>query len=325
MFKVYSTVNELPAAWDDMLKENIFLNRKSLMNLAILNSCHQTYHMDEENRIAFVAYKINISLFTFSKNLSLKVPIDIIGVPMSVSECGYFAEDEEARLKMVSHIKSLEGFQVILNAEDDLSLPQGTNLPKCKINVEWSTMEEYLSRLRSNYRYRVKKAIKRFAGIEIEEIRNNCSFDQDMYELYEEVYNNSNTRLEKLDISFFKNYPSKIFKFTLQGKPVAFIQLVENKDELIFLFSGFKHELNKKYDLYFNMLLKVLEYGIEKGFKYINLGQTSEETKLKLGAQQYKKLMYVHHNNPLINFFIKLLVKGFSCKEYDIVHRVFKE
>lgn len=325
MFKVYNTVNDIPAAWDDILQNDIFLNRSSLLNLAILNSCQQTYHINEEDKIAFVEYKINLDIFTFSKRLSLKLPINIIGIPMSVSKCGYFAENGLARFKMISYIKGLEGFQVILNSGDNISLPKGITLPECIMNIEWDTMEGYLDRLRSNYRYRIKKAIKKSSEIEVEELKNNCAFDQEMYGLYEEVYNNSKVKLEKLDIKFFKNYPSKIFKFNLKGKPVAFIQLVENKDELIFLFGGFKHELNKQYDLYMNMLLKIIDYGIKMGFKFINFGQTSEETKLKLGAEQHRKYMYVHHSNPLINLIIKIFIKRFSYKEYDVIHKVFKD
>lgn len=324
MFKVYSTVNELPPAWDDMMGEDIFLNRGSLMNLAILNSCHQTYHIDEENRIAFVNYKLYLNLFTFSKFLSLKVPVNVIGVPMSVSKCGYYAEDEAALIKLADYIKGLGGFQVILNSEEAIDMPKGTTLPECRLDISWSNIEEYLSSLRSNYRYRVKKAIKKLSDIEVEELNNNCCFDQSMYELYEEVYNNSKAKLEKLDIKFFKNYPSKIFKFTIEEKPVAFIQLVEDNEELIFLFGGFKHELNKKYDLYMNMLLKIIQYGTDNGFKSINLGQTSEETKLKLGAYQRKNHMYAHHRNPIINFIINTFIEDFSYKEYDVVHRVFK-
>lgn len=325
MFKVYSTVNELPAAWDNMLKDNFFLNRNSLINLAILNSSHQSYHINEEDRIAFVGYKIDLNLVTLSKKLSIKVPVNIIGIPLSVSMCGYFAENEEARFKLSNYIRSLEGLYIILNSEHHIGLPKRTMLPECIMEIEWRTREEYISSLRSNYRYRIKKAIKKSSEIQVEELKNNCAFDQEMYKLYEEVYNNSKARLEKLDIKFFKNYPSKIFKFTLEGKPVAFIQLMENKDELIYLFDGFRHDLNRQYDLYMNMLLKVIDYGIENGFKYINFGQTSEETKLKLGAQCHERYMYVYHKNPLINLIVNVFLKGFSYKEYNVIHRAFKQ
>lgn len=325
MFNVYKTVNELPPAWDDMVRDNIFLNRSSLINLAILNFFHQNYHIDEENQIAFIEYKMKFSLTNFLKFFSLKIPINIIGLPITVSKCGYLAKDETALMKMVQYIKGLSGLQVILNAEDQLDLPKCSMRPEYVMEIKWSSMEGYLTSLRSSYRYRVKKAIKNSSGILIEELKNNICFDQEMYGLYEEVYNSSKAKLEKLDIKFFKNYPSKIFKFIFEEKTIAFIQLVENQDELILLSSGFKYELNKKNDLYMNMLLKIIEYGIDNGYKYINFGQNFEETKLRLGAQQHKKYMYVHHSNPLINFIIDTFISDFSCQENKSIYRVFKD
>lgn len=325
MFVVFNNADGLPSAWDDMTEDNMFLRSNELIRLEILNPCSQTYHLDIENSISFVCYKLNLDLFTYSDKISFKVQVNIIGIPMSVSKCGYHAIGTEALKRFSLYIKSLKGLYIVLNSSDQLDLSQGETLPECITSVNWRSMEEYFSILRSNYRYRLKKAVSKFSHVEIEELSNNCSFNKDMYNLYEEVYTNSKSKLEKLDIKFFKYYPSKIFKFNLDKQVVAFIQIVENGDELIFLFGGFDHKFNKKYDLYINMLLKIIDYGTEKQFKYINFGQTSEDTKLKLGSKLNLKYMYVNHSSPIINAVIGVFISKFSYKGYNKIHRVFKE
>jgi hypothetical protein len=325
MFEVYRKAVELPAFWDEIVKEDPFLNKQSLISLEILNPCEQTYHLNISSRIALVCYKLQLDLFTYADRPSLKVPVNVIGVPMSVSRCGYCLEDKEALPRMEQYVMGFKGFTLILNSEDNFGFSRGSTLPDAIMEMQWESMEEYYSLLRSSYRYRLKKAERKFSKVQVEELKNNCSFDEDMYLLYEEVYNQSKAKLEKLNQNFFKHYPSKILKFTAEGAAIAFLQLIENGEELIFLFGGFSHILNKEYDLYMNMLLKIVEYGTRGGFKRINFGQTSEETKLKLGAVQNPKNMYVYHSNKVLNLIIKSFINKFAYSKYETTHRVFKE
>lgn len=322
MFKIYKKSCKLPPLWDELAGDNLFIKRDILSRLEELNPCNQTYHFNKEKKIALVCYRLKLDIFTFSKQLSLKVPVNIIGIPMSVSKCGYSMMDQSKLKDLKDYIKSLKGFYIVLNSNE---LSKGNTLPTYRLPIRWNTLDEYILSMRSHYRYRLKKAIKRSESIKMEELKDNALFDEEMYRFYCNVYDNSREKLEKLSISFFREFPSKIIKFIVDNETIAFIQLVENDKELIFLFGGFKYSLNKKYDLYINMLLKIIEKGIDNGFQYIDLGQTAEETKSKLGAVQQKKYMYVHHSNPLINIIINKLIKRFSYNPYNIAHDVFKE
>ncbi len=325
MFKTYRKACNLPDLWDEIAGENPFLKRDILSKLDGLNPCSQTYHLNEEKKIALVSYRLKLDMFTFSKHISFKVPLNVIGIPMSVSKCGYSIVDKNKLDDLSEYIKSLKDFHVILNSDDNLMLARGNTLPTYKLPLEWSTMDEYILTMRSHYRYRIKKAIKKFKGVKIEELEDNNLFGQDMYRLYCRVYENSSEKLEKLSIDFFRKFPSRIIKFTVNNEAIAFIQLVERGKELIFLFGGFNHSLNGRYDLYINLLLEIIRYGIENGFKYIDLGQTAGETKSKLGGIQHNKYMYVHHSNKIINFILNKLVDKFSYNQYHVSHNVFKE
>ncbi|MDW7674378.1 MAG: GNAT family N-acetyltransferase [Bacillota bacterium] len=325
MFKVYQNADDLPEVWDEIARQNIFLKKHILKTLEGLNPCSQLYHLSLEKKIILVSYKLKIDLFTFTKYLSFNIPVNIIGVPMSVAKSGYSMGDQNNVDAFSEYIKSLKGFYLILNSNDQLKLAQGNTLPSCKMEVRWDSFDKYLLNIRSHYRYRLNKAIKKFADIKVEELADNNTFDEEMYNLYLNVYHRSGEKLEKLSIGFFKNFPLTILKFTIKGEVVAFVQLVENSGELVFLLGGFKHSLNQKYDLYINMLLQIISYGIKRGVKQIDFGQTTEETKLKLGALQQPKLLYVHHSNQIINTLLRKLVGKFSYRQYQVSHRVFKE
>lgn len=60
---------------------------------------------------------------------------------------------------------------------------------------------------------------------------------------------------------------------------------------------GFEKEDIKTYDIYMNMLIWIIELGIKRGVKEIDFGQTSEETKLKLGCEEREKYMYINHTS----------------------------
>ncbi len=334
MFKVYCKAEHLPEVWDEIAGDNIFLHRNILIKLEEENPCSQLYHLSEQEKIALVSYKLRINLFTFTKNFSLTTQANIIGVPMSVAKSGYAFGDQQGKgngpsdlskgAVFSTYIKSLKGFWLLLNADDQLSLSQGNTLPSCKMEVRWESFEAYLESMRSHYRYRFKRALQRFAGIKVEELENNSCFDEELYRLYLNVYERSKEKLEKLPMGFFTSFPAKILKFTINGQVVAFVQLVENGEELIFLFGGFKHSINQKYDLYLNMLLQIVAYGLRKDFTQIDFGQTTEETKLKLGALQQPKHLYVHHGNRYINALLSKLVGKFSYRHYQVSHKVFK-
>lgn len=326
MFQVYKKVDHIPQLWDEIAENQPLLKRETLKMLEEVNPCQQSYHINLDGRMLLVSYQLKIDLFSFTSFFSLKLPVKIIGIPMSVSYRGYAIGNQEGEINEITkYIKSLKGFYLMLNCDHRLPLVKGNTLPNCRFEVRWNSLEAYINSLRSHYRYRVRKALEKGALIEVKALVDNQEFDEGLYQLYEKVYDNSKEKLEKLTIDFFRRFPAKIMTFSIEGEGVAFIQLYENKDTLVFLFGGFEDQHNRQYDLYMNMLLEIIKYAVNRNFKYIDFGQTAEETKLKLGSEQQHKFMYLHHSNRFVNGLLKRLVGIFSYREYDVKHRIFKK
>lgn len=326
--ETFEDAEGLPVYWDDVAGENIFLKRYSLNMLHKTNPCGQAYHIFYSSvpDSIIVTYKLKLDIFTYNK-FSFKLPVTIVGIPCSVSKCGYKI-GEETRHGVNEFLKNLQGFKLILNSDNLLTIDSftaGATLPTCKLDICWNNFEHYLESFRSHYRYRINKAIKKWHGVKVIELEHSTLFDENLYRLYLQVYNKSVYKLEKLEMDFFKTFPAQIIKFTFEGKDLAFVQLLHNNDELIFLLGGFDYSSNLKYDIYVNVLLEIVKRGIKGNFNVIDMGQTAEETKMKLGCQQYPKGLYASHSGKLLNLLVAKSITALSYKQKELKFNIFKE
>jgi len=288
--------------------------------LETINPCEQEYELINNNNI-IISYILKINLFNFKNIFPLKAKVQVIGLPISISGKGYWGDVNS----IIKCIENRKGLKVLLNGESEFK-NGGRTLSTFIFENKFSTFNGYLNALRSPYRRRINKALKYRNNIEIRNFSSK-EFNENHYKLYLSIMDRTNNPLETLPLKFFTEYDAELYEFIdIEIKDViGFIQLKKIEDKLCFLFGGFKKEDNFKYDIYYNMLLKIIEIGIEKQIKFIEFGQTAEECKLKIGCKEVPKYMYVHHSNPVLNRVIQKLVPLFSYKPYNIKHHVFKQ
>ena len=317
----------LPEEWNHLAGKNIFLRKENLVKLEEVNPCGQNYYMfcNPEPSSIVVTYSLKCNIFTYGF-VTCRVPVTIVGIPCSVSKQGYHL-GEKTKDEVFKFLSEIKGPKILLNIDKPPSrkgFALGETLPSCQLDIRWKSMEGYLKAMRSHYRYRLNRAIDKWQKVQRIELSNQELFDDNLYKLYLQVYNKSNYKLERLSIDFFKTFPSRIIKFEDRGRALGFIQLVENKEELIFLLGGFDYPLNFEYDIYINMLLEIVKMGIDGGYKTIDLGQTAEDTKMKLGGIRKKKYMVIHHSNKMINYFVGKFPGLLSYDPKNIHFNVFK-
>jgi hypothetical protein len=308
----------------DELKEiKVFdLNEDYIKLLALLekvNPCNQFYEVAENCLI--ISYELRLNIFNFKALLPLKVKAQIIGLPISVSQRGYYGDFN----KTIEIIKKRRGLKIILNADTEI-IKNARTLSTFIFENNFETFDNYLNKLRSSYRRRINKALTYRNNLIIRKIQKS-DFSEKHYKLYLSIMERTDNPLETLPIEFFQSYEAEIFEFIDKKTQnvIGFMQLKEFDDRLCFLFGGFKKNEVKKHDLYYNMLLKIIEIGIEKKAPIIEFGQTAEESKSKIGCKEVYKYLYLHHSNTIINFIIQKLLPFMSYKAYKKVHHVFKE
>lgn len=327
--KEYNNASLLPTEWDEVAKDNVYLSREFLAFIEKTeNDYEPTYYLFYENGRAdscFTAHrrkKYNLGMFT---KFNLKINATFIYLPMCVTEGGFVIGN--LKKAVFEKIKSIKGYKMVFNLpfNDVEDFAVGLTCPRCILDLNFDGFQGYLNALRSDYRNKYKKVMKASKDLTLRFIDNQTEFTDELYQMYLAVLNKSRLRIETLSKEYFMGKQFKIFVMELNGKPVGFTQLLENKSQLIFEFVGVDYSYNDEYSVYHRMLYEIIRYGTENGFKTIDFGQTADDTKLKLGSRYEILYAALHHTNPLVLGVCKKLAKFIEYKPLTTKFHVFKE
>jgi hypothetical protein len=318
--KILHAACELPDDWDRSAAE-YFQTREFLQHTEKYNPCKQRYYLLSINGIfktGVVVYTLRLDLLTY---LSIPSPVSmtIAGIPCSVSSGGIVGNRDYAR-QIIGTIKTMEkGLFLVLNMEPCLNVEKmthGKTLPTITIFNHFYSWEHYLSSLRAPYRRRIRQISVPFMGVSVKKMM--CAgFDEEMYGQYRNVLKRSNGKLETLTMGFFRNLPLcfDLTAFYKDGKLCGWYITTTYGDRFYFFLGGIDYQTNKQYHTYFNVLLAVLKDGIESKAQVIDLGQTAEIPKVRLGGIPVEKSMLAYHSNRIIRL---LLDAGKSLLEYSV-------
>lgn len=276
----------------------------------------------QERSCTFSVYHMKINVLTYLKG-RLEYPIQVVGIPLSVSEKGYSYSSSEGKAVLEKWLEKQKGLTVVLNADDDLKGRgiQTQTLPTLILPIAFTSFEDYKRKLRSHYRYRIQKAEERFRTIET---REHIKINEQLYKLYERVYEKSPYKLEKVSYEYFRDFEAQIDGFYIGDRPIGFCQYKHIGDVMYFMFCGIDYDLLTSYDTYYNMLLHLINKAILSEAKRLNFGQTTEDIKGKLGGQVERRWMVVYHNNRIICGLLRLLKPFIGYKFQEKTYKVFK-
>lgn len=295
---------DLPPDWDVAAGDG-FLRRRLLALLEGVNPCGQEYHFvpASTGRAASLAvtYRHRLDLLTFGPRLlRFRLPVRIVGVPCSVAAPGLFLGSSETAEALADHLRRLPGLTIVLNtaaARIGDSFVSGPTLPTCRLRVAWPDFASYVAAMRSPYRRRVMQAQARGAGLTVEVLNEPAQFGDDLHALYLNVYRRSRYPLECLSADYFRRFPGTVTVFRVGQRPAGFVQTTRRDDQLVFLFGGVDDELLRIHDTYWNMLLHIVRTGIETGCREIDLGQTAETVKMRLGCRREPLYLHAFHRS----------------------------
>lgn len=321
----YLTAETLPPDWEDNIGNNPYLKKKFLNLIEQFDSSEKSYYVfrNAEGKIdtQFLISKTadnDIAMFTPFK---MPVVLNSVYYPFTLSKPGCIFGNETKK-EASDFLKNLKGFKLIINTDEFCILDnfaRGKILPKCMMKINWNSFGEYMSSLRSGYRHRYKKAMEKSKNLNFYILKNNNSeFNEEMYNLYLNVYNSADYKLGKVAIDFFRQEDLIILVLEDKEKEIqGFAAIHKNNEELLFEFVGLNKKNISKYDIYIRLLLEIVRYGTENGCKIIDFGQTTDEAKLKLGCKYENLYALINHSNSIINFLLKNLTPFIEYKPLD--------
>lgn len=188
-----------------------------------------------------------------------------------------------------------------------------------------SSLAEYINLFSKKYRNRAKSIFKVADGISKQDFEEQdlIIYQQEMYLLYEHVYEKAKFKLLKLPEDYFiylkRNFADIFFVtgYFLNGKLIAFSSyFLIDEDVLEAHYIGFDYKLNSEYDLYQNILYHNIESAILKKRHRINLGRTAAEIKTTVGAKAVNLMCYAKPQNTISKLIFKPFINFLQPAEW---------
>lgn len=329
-------ITNLPEGLDKDIYSSIMKEHEEELSLLDMleetSPSGQRYHLFRHVIfITFIKKKSYLSLGRFT----LDINVTFVGFPMSIPLCGYLCPKDLNTSSLPEIVRAFartrKGTVVVLNSGIDLHKGHLTE-SVFVFEHDFDTFEAYIRATRSNYHKKIIQSLKKGNSLIIRRI-NPCEFSEEHYELYLSVHERMKQKLITMPIGYFRTCDAVIYEIRDERQLLAFVQLKEVSGILYFILGGFRKN-EEEYlftpslshiDLYYNMLLLVIRYGIEHNHRRIVLGQTAAESKCKLGAHEELAYLYVTSSNPFVRGFLGIFPDLYSFAPYGVQHNVFKE
>ncbi len=183
--------------------------------------------------------------------------------------------------------------------------------PNMVMPLAFANFETYLNAMSTKYRTRAKRAFKKLEGIQccgmrVSEIE--AALPQ-IHALYKSVANNAGFNMVDLNPAYLlalkRDFGAyfNIYGLYLEEKMIAFYTTIQNQGIMEAHFIGYDKTYNHDYQVYLNMLYKMVQAGIESGSNEIVFARTALEIKSSVGAVPQQLNCFVKHKNSILNRF----------------------
>ncbi len=201
-----------------------------------------------------------------------------------------------------------------------------------KIRQEWIHFEAYKNSFSKKYQQRITSARKKSLTIEKSELDlEDVKFhSKDLHLLYQNVAENASLNTFFLPENHFESLKEnlgdlfKLFGYFENNILVGFYTIILNGKTMDTYFLGYHKEVQKEKQLYLNMLLDMVNFGIEEKFSTIVFGRTALEIKSTIGAVPEEIFGLIKHNNTVINVLVPKLFPYLEPKSEWIQRNPFR-
>jgi hypothetical protein len=197
---------------------------------------------------------------------------------------------------------------------------------------EWNTFDDYMHALDIKYKKRWKNTIAKNKALtkKVLNIMEVVHYEKEIYALYEQVHNNSTTKINKVQVHYFSTMKKQLLeKYQIIGyfegeKLVAFSSYFNNLNGVEANYVGFEYLLNKQYKLYQTILYDYIEAAITHKATAINFGRTGLEIKSTVGAIPQNVYCFLHFERKTLKPIIKPFLQNIKEEKLEQRHP-FKE
>lgn len=199
----------------------------------------------------------------------------------------------------------------------ELGYRRADSLPMNYFPTHFRDFDHFCDSLRSRYRRQIVRSRKKLqrAGLRVVHLRGGMGFDElytdDVHRLYLAVLNRAPIQFERLPAQFFRElaraFPEEsAFTLICQGeRVVGFTCGLFHQQAYHNFFCGLDYELNAEAELYFNLLYEDLSYALQQNVRSIQIGQTADEFKMRVGCSREPRYFYVKVRDPGLQLLLR--------------------
>jgi predicted N-acyltransferase len=200
---------------------------------------------------------------------------------------------------------------------DKVALPLGfrpvPGMPTAYLPVDFASIEEYLNRLSSGTRKDMRRKLKALAELRIEHRTQINDVLPQVQKLYLETKARSEFQFEELTEKYFSGVLSHMGArahctlYYAGEKLLAANLMLKDQQTLLDKFFCMDAKAGRDYSLYFLSWFTNVGYCVEHGIGRYQSGQDGYEAKLKLASELAPNWLMFKHQNPVINFVLRLV------------------
>jgi predicted N-acyltransferase len=208
------------------------------------------------------------------------------------------------------------------------------SLPAVRLEINFSSFEEYLTRCvsrvtRKGLRRKFKKAAAR-GPIELEVLRDAGHLIDELYPLYEAVFERAEFRFEKLTKEYLREVGrqmpdrTRFFVWRQSGKIIAFDLCFLHDNVLHDCIIGLDYSVALDLHLYFVTWRDVIQWATQNGVKLYYSGPLNYDSKRHFRCELVPLDLYVCHTSGWLNPIFRRLVKWLEPTRHDPHLRHFR-
>lgn len=192
------------------------------------------------------------------------------------------------------------------------------------VPIDFANEDDYLSRLSAGRRKNIRRKLRSRADLRIEvvvtgsERLNDAAFLKELYDLYQEVYAQSEIHFDKLTAEFFAAMlqdaalDGQLFLYYADAGLIGFNLCFIHNGMLIDKYVGFRYPDARDHNLYFVSWMENLAFACSRQLTHYVAGWTDPEIKAYLGAKFTFTQHAVYLRNPLLRRVLGKFVKHFE-------------
>jgi hypothetical protein len=202
-----------------------------------------------------------------------------------------------------------------------------TSYPGARLTLSGGSFGSYLSSLRSNKRYQLRKKLalsRKMGTLETEVVQSpDERLLSEIFELFRQTFQRGKTKFERLTPKFFSLIAAEPTSYFIllrdpgTGKYAAFMLCFRVGKRVINKFIGLDYAYRGEWFLYFRLWEEAVLWAARIGAEELQSGQTGYGAKLELGHSLVPLTNYCLHTNPVLHRIFKAVAAHITWATLD--------